>query len=170
MSAFSSDRWQEISPYLDHALSLSEEQRADWLAAFRAERSDLADFLEKLLEEHRALAQEHFLEYQPAQPTSEPSLTGETLGAYKLISRIGEGGMGNVWLAERIDGRFERHVAVKFLNFAVASQGAGQRFKREGRIVGQLAHPHIAELIDAGVSPMGEPYLVLEYVRGKPID
>ena len=96
MSAFSSHRWQEISPYLDHALSLSDEARADWLATFRAERSDLADVLEKLLEEHRELAQEHFLEYQPAQPNAEPSLTGETLGAYKLISHIGEGGMGNV--------------------------------------------------------------------------
>ena len=170
LSAFSSDRWQEISPYLDHALSLSEEERADWLEAFRAERSDLAHFLEKLLEEHRTLAREHFLEHQPPQPTGEPCLTGETLGPYKLVSRIGEGGMSNVWLAERIDGRFDRQVAVKFLQFAVASQGTAERFKREGRILGQLAHPHIAELIDAGVTPRGEPYLVLEYVRGKQID
>jgi eukaryotic-like serine/threonine-protein kinase len=170
VSAFSSDRWQEISPYLDYALSLSEEARADWLATFRAERSDLADLLEKLLEEHRGLAREHFLEYPPEQPTTEPSLTGETLGPYKLISHIGEGGMGNVWLAERIDGRFDRQVAVKFLHFALASQGAAERFKREGRILGQLAHPHIAELIDAGVTPKGERYLVLEYVRGNQID
>jgi len=170
VSAFSSHRWQEISPYLDHALSLSDEARADWLATFRAERSDLADVLEKLLEEHRELAQEHFLEYQPAQPNAEPSLTGDTLGAYKLISHIGEGGMGNVWLAERIDGRFERRVAVKFLHLAMASQGVAERFKREGRILGQLAHPHIAELIDAGVTLKGEPYLVLEYVRGNQID
>jgi serine/threonine protein kinase len=140
------------------------------LATFRAERSDLADVLEKLLEEHRQLAQEHFLEYQPAQPNAEPSLTGETLGAYKLLSHIGEGGMGNVWLAERIDGRFERRVAVKFLHLAMASQGVAERFKREGRILGQLAHPHIAELIDAGVTLKGEPYLVLEYVKGNQID
>jgi serine/threonine protein kinase/tetratricopeptide (TPR) repeat protein len=140
------------------------------LATFRAEKSDLADSLEQLLEEHRALAQEHFLEYQPRLPANEPSLTGETLGAYKLISRIGEGGMGNVWLAERIDGRFERQVAIKFLHFAVSSHEAAERFKREGKILGQLAHPHIAELIDAGVTPREEPYLVLEYVRGKQID
>jgi eukaryotic-like serine/threonine-protein kinase len=170
VSALSPERWQEISPYLDHALSLSDEERATWLADFRVQRSDLAKLLEKLLEEHRAVAQEHFLEDEPLRPASDSSLTGETLGAYKLISRIGEGGMGNVWLAERIDGRFERQVAVKFLNFAVASQGAAERFKREGRILGQLAHPHIAELLDAGVTPKGEPYLVLEYVRGKQID
>jgi serine/threonine protein kinase len=170
MPTLDPDRWQEVSPYLDHALSLSERDRANWLAGFRAQRSDLADVVEKLLEEHRALAREHFLEHEPLRPASEPSLTGETLGAYQLISRIGEGGMGHVWLAERIDGRFERQVAIKFLHFAVASQGAAERFKQEGKILGQLAHPHIAELIDAGLTLKGEPYLVLEYVSGKQID
>jgi serine/threonine protein kinase len=169
VSALNPERWQEIGPHLDQALSLSEGERANWLAAFRAQRPELADLLEKLLEEHRALAEEHFLESEPARPTNEPSLTGETLGAYKLIFRIGEGGMSNVWLAERVDGRFERQVAVKFLRFAV-TRGAAERFKREGRILGQLAHPHIAELIDAGVNFKEEPYLVLEYVEGKPID
>jgi eukaryotic-like serine/threonine-protein kinase len=170
MSALSPEQWQEISPYLDHALSLSEEERAEWLRDFRTQRADLAGLLEKLLEEHRALAQEQFLEQGPLRPASDRSLTGEVLGPYKLISRIGEGGMGNVWLAERVDGRFERQVAVKFLHFAVASQGAAQRFKREGKILGQLAHAHIAELIDAGVTGEGAPYLVLEHVKGKQID
>lgn len=169
MSALSPEQWQEISPYLDHALSLSEQERAEWLSDFRAQQSDIANLIEELLEEHDALSEEHFLEHQPPPP-NEVSFQGETVGAYKLISQIGEGGMGNVWLAERVDGRFERRVAVKFLNFAVASQGAAERFKREGRILGQLAHPHIAELIDAGVTTKGEPYLVLEYVEGKQID
>jgi eukaryotic-like serine/threonine-protein kinase len=170
VSAFSPEQWQEISPYLDHALSLSEQERAEWLSNFRAQRSELADLVEQLLEEHRALSQEHFLEGQPQHPANEDASVGWTVGAYRPISRIGEGGMGNVWLAERTDGRFERRVAVKCLNFAVASQIAAERFKREGRILGQLAHPHIAELIDAGVTPKGEPYHVLEYVEGKPID
>lgn len=170
MSALSPDQWQEISPYLDHALSLPAEERACWLADFRAKSSDLGGLLEKLLDEHRELSQEHFLEAEPPRPASEPCLTGEILGPYKLLSRIGEGGMGSVWLAERHDGRFERQVAIKFLHFAVASSTAAERFKREGRILGQLAHPHIAELIDAGVTPRGEPYLVLEHVKGKQID
>jgi serine/threonine protein kinase/tetratricopeptide (TPR) repeat protein len=170
VSALNPERWRAISSHLDQALSLSEGERANWLAAFRAQRPELADLLEKLLEEHRVLAEEHFLEAEPARPATEPSLTGETLGAYKLIYRIGEGGMGNVWLAERADGRFERQVALKFLRFALASRTAAERFKREGRILGQLAHPHIAELIDAGVTPQGEPYLVLEHVNGKQID
>jgi eukaryotic-like serine/threonine-protein kinase len=170
VSALSPEQWQEISPYLDHALSLSEQERTEWLSDFRARRSDIAGLVEELLDEQRALAEEHFLESEPLRPTNEPSFTEETLGAYKLISLIGEGGMGNVWLAERSDGRFERQVAVKFLRLAVASRGAADRFKREGRILGQLAHPHIAELVDAGVAARGEPYLVLEFVQGKQID
>jgi eukaryotic-like serine/threonine-protein kinase len=71
-----------------------------------------------------------------------------------------------VWLAERSDGRFQRRVAIKFLRFAVASQSGAERFKREGSILGRLAHPHIAELLDAGITPKREPYLVLEYVEG----
>ena len=93
MSAFSRAQWLEISPYLDHVLSLSEKERANWLANFRAQRSDLADALELLLEEHQALSQEHFLEYPPEQPTSDNSLIGEILGPYMLTSRIGEGSM-----------------------------------------------------------------------------
>ncbi len=170
MSALSPEQWREVSPYLDYALSLSEEERAEWLRGFRTQRPESADLLEKLLEEHRVLAEEQFLEQVPLRPASDRSLTGEVLGPYKLIARIGEGGMGNVWLAERADGRFERRVAVKFLHFAVASRGAAERFKREGKILGQLAHPHIAELIDAGVTAEGAPYLVLEHVKGKQID
>src|SRR5215472_16266176 len=123
MSAFSPEQWQEISPYLDHALSLSEQERAEWLSDFRAQRSDIANLVEELLEEQRALSQEHFLEGHAQQPLNEDALIGETLGAYKLVSRIGQGGMGNVWLAKRVDGRFERQVAVKFLHFSLASKG-----------------------------------------------
>ena len=78
--------------------------------------------------------------------------------------------MGNVWLAERADGRFKRQVAIKFVHFAVTSPAMIERFKREGRILGQLRHPYIAELIDAGVTGNGEPYLVLENVEGEHID
>src|SRR5579864_297371 len=140
MRALRPEQWQEISPYLDHALSLSKQERSAWLSDFRAQRSDIANIVEELLEEHDALSHEHFLEHQP-QPPNEDSLTGETVGPYKLISQIGEGGMGNVWLAERADGRFERQVAVKFVHLAVISRGTGERFKREGRILGQLRHP-----------------------------
>ncbi len=170
MSTLSSKRWQEVSPYLDEVLSLPEEDRAGWLEAFRTEKRDLAELLQELLREHEAAAQEGFLERESVTPVRESFLTGQVVGSYRLISAIGQGGMGSVWLAERSDGRFERRVAVKFLRCSIAAQGGADRFKREGRILGQLAHPHIAELIDAGVTTSGEPYLVLEHVEGETID
>ncbi|MGB2603586.1 MAG: serine/threonine-protein kinase, partial [Candidatus Sulfotelmatobacter sp.] len=170
MRTLTPEGWREVSPYLDQVLSLPEDERAPWLESFRAEKPDLAILLQDLLEEHRALAHKQFLEHSPVSGAAESSLTGQKIGAYTLISLIGQGGMGSVWLAERSDGRFDRRVAVKFLNFSVAATGGVQRFKREGRILGQLTHPHIAELIDAGVTANGEPYLVLENVAGKHID
>src|SRR5499427_852160 len=170
MSTLNPERWREISPLLDRALSLSEIERSAWVESFRSERPELADVLEILLEEHRALAEERFLERLPAPTAIESSQAGQTVGAYRLMSPIGQGGMGSVWLAERSDGRFERRVAVKFLHFAVVAQGGAERFKREGRILGQLADPHIAELIDAGATANDEPYLVLEHVEGEHID
>jgi serine/threonine-protein kinase len=74
--------------------------------------------------------------------------------------------MGSVWLAERNDGRFKRRVAVKLLRSPLLGRAGGERFKREGTILAGLVHPHIAQLLDAGVSPAGQPYLTLESVEG----
>jgi serine/threonine protein kinase/Tol biopolymer transport system component len=170
MSKLSPDQWQAISPRLDEALDMTSEERSTWFSALRAENPTLASQLEMLLQEHQVLSQEGFLEERPVEVLPSPSLAGQTFGVYTLVSQIGQGGMGTVWLAERNDGRFERRVAVKILNFALVGKGGEERFKREGRILGRLRHPHIAELIDAGVSPGGQPYLVLEYVEGDHID
>jgi serine/threonine-protein kinase len=78
--------------------------------------------------------------------------------------------MGSVWLAERTDGRFEGRAAVKLLNASLVGREGEIRFRREGTILARLRHPHIAHLIDAGVSPLGYPYLVLEHVAGERID
>ena len=169
MSTISKDRWQEISPYLDEALSLPEEERAEWVATFHREKPELGRLLEELLQEHGTLRDEAFLSGQPLSGLGA-FVPGEAVGAYRLISPIGEGGMGSVWLAERSDGRFERKAAIKFLRFSLGTGSGTGRFKREGRILAQLSDPHIAELIDAGVSATGQPYIVLEYIEGKPID
>ena len=78
--------------------------------------------------------------------------------------------MGSVWRASRSDGRFEGSAAVKLLNAALVGRAGGERFKREGTILARLTHPHIARLIDAGVSMTGQPYLVLEFIDGRHID
>ena len=170
MAAPSPDHWQRLSPYLDQALTLSEAERATWLAELRETDAALADELQSLLEEHRAIADERFLEAGPAGFPAEASLTGQTIGAYTLRSPIGQGGMGSVWLAERSDGRFQRRAAVKFIHLSLLGHGGEERFGREGSILGRVSHPNVAQLLDAGVTAGGQPYLVLEHVEGQPID
>ena len=170
MSTLSSEQWRVIIPYVDQALALTDEERAAWLSSLAEQDPALVAQLRSLLDEQRASVQEGFLEQSPVPLPLAPGLAGQRVGAYKLLSQIGQGGMGSVWLAERSDGRFERQVAVKFLNIALIGKGGEERFTREGSILGRLAHPHIAELVDAGVSAAGQPYLVLEYVEGDHID
>jgi len=169
MSSSAADRWKRVSPYLDEALSLSEEARVAWLATLRKQEPELVEDLTKLLQKQRELMECDFLEEQAISIPEPRGRTGLTVGAYTLISAIGQGGMSTVWLAERNDGRFDRKVAVKFLSIALYGRGE-ERFRREGSILGRLAHPHIAQLLDAGVSEAGEPYLVLEHVDGVHID
>lgn len=107
---------------------------------------------------------------EPAFHLYTAALAGRTVGAYTLESLIGEGGMGAVWLARRSDGRFEGRAAVKFLHLPRASRDGLARFEREGQILARLRHTNIAQLLDAGVTADGQPYLVLEHVDGMPID
>ncbi|HEX5788957.1 MAG TPA: serine/threonine-protein kinase [Woeseiaceae bacterium] len=94
---------------------------------------------------------------------------GEVYGHYRLVGLLGTGGMGDVWRAERADGRFESDVAVKLLT-RPGSGPALARFDREAHYLARLTHPNIARLIDAGVGADGTPFLILEYVDGQPID
>jgi eukaryotic-like serine/threonine-protein kinase len=170
MSTLSPEQWQKVSPYLDQALTLSDQERERWLADLRMKDPALARQISALLDNHYSAQQEGFLETSPPLPSQSKSLAGETVGPYRLLSEIGRGGMGMVWLAERSDGRFQRRAAVKFLSVGLGGRGGAERFKREGAILGRLSHPNIAELLDAGVTPAAQPYLVLEYVDGEPID
>ena len=171
MHTLSPEQWRVLAPYLDQALEMDDTQRAAWLSALAAENPAIASQLEPLLAEHAELAKAGFMEAGvETPPFAEQGLAGQVIGAYTLVSHIGQGGMSTVWLAERNDGRFVRSVAVKFLNLALVGRANEERFKREGNILGRLAHPHIAELVDAGVSTGGFPYLVLEYVEGDHIN
>jgi serine/threonine-protein kinase len=96
-------------------------------------------------------------------------LVGRQVGPYIIEAEIGQGGMGSVWRARRADGRYEGVVAIKFVRAALMGQLGEQRFHVEGRLLGRLNHPNIARLLDAGIVE-NQPYLVLEYVEGKPLD
>ncbi|MET0555351.1 MAG: serine/threonine-protein kinase [Vicinamibacteria bacterium] len=160
-------RWAVLSPHLDAALDLSAAARAAWLEDLRAGDPSLAAEIEDLLRHFDRVEAEEFLE---DAPSPRATLAGQAMGAYTLREPIGHGGMGSVWRAERSDGRYQGVVAVKLLNASLIGHEAEGRFRREGNILARLRHRHIAHLIDAGVTPAGQPYLVLEHVDGEHVD
>jgi len=172
MPPINADRWRVLSPYLDEALEIAPDERAGWLIAIETRDPALAADLRAMLAEHQIAHQSGFLDNAVLDPRAArvPSLAGHIVGAYRLISPIGHGGTGSVWLAERCDGRFEGRAAVKLLNISLVGRAGEERFKREGNILARLTHPQIAHLIDAGVSPAGQPYLIIEHVDGQHVD
>ncbi|HEC05747.1 MAG TPA: serine/threonine-protein kinase [Thiolapillus brandeum] len=95
--------------------------------------------------------------------------TGELLARYRILHPIGSGGMGDVYLAERADGQYEKRVALKIMSLGFTSPDLLARFQRERQIQAELNHPGIAKLLDAGVAEDGRPWFVLDYIQGTPL-
>jgi len=175
------DDWTRVEAILDAALDRPAEERAAFLttacgddAVLLAEVRRILDaiepaagFLERSLGEYAPDAVDGCLEegLDGAGP-----LPVETIGPYRLIREIGRGGMGAVYLAQRTGGEFDQTVAIKLVPPGPDSARLGRRFAAERRILASLEHPHIARLLDGGVSAQGLPYLVMEYVEGERID
>jgi len=159
-------RWQLLSPLIDSLFELPPEARDERLRELREEDPGLTDELEALiaLEEERG----DFLA-EPLVPPRPGVQPGTVVGPYRLDRLLGEGGMGQVWLASRADGLYQRRVALKLLRPGLTDTNLRVRFTRERQILARLGHPHIARLLDAGVTVEGLPYLALEYVDGEPI-
>lgn len=104
---------------------------------------------------------------QPAQLEDQP---GCLYGRYRTIRRIGSGGMGTVFLAERADGEYRQTVALKIIHPHLAPELFHRRFLEERQILATLHHPGITKILDGGVTPGGTPYLVMDYVEGEPLD
>jgi serine/threonine-protein kinase len=92
------------------------------------------------------------------------------IGPYQLVERIGAGGMGQVWLAQRRDGAYEQKVAIKVLASVLGDPESIRRAERERQFLAWLDHPHIARVVDGGTTAAGQPYVVMEYVDGLRID
>jgi tetratricopeptide (TPR) repeat protein/predicted Ser/Thr protein kinase len=96
--------------------------------------------------------------------------TGRQVGPYRILRELGRGGMGAVYLAERADGEYRRQAALKILKRGLDADDVIRRFRTERQILATLAHPNIAELYDGGTTDDDQPYFVMEYVDGVPID
>jgi eukaryotic-like serine/threonine-protein kinase len=94
---------------------------------------------------------------------------GDSIGPYRLLRLIGQGGMGRVFLAERADGQFHQQVALKLIRAEFATRELRERFLRERDILARLTHPNIAPLHDGGVAADGSPFFTLEYIPGQPL-
>jgi feruloyl esterase len=103
------------------------------------------------------------------EETGDP-MAGRRLGAYRLVRRIGKGGMAAVFLAVRADDEYQKEAAIKLVEPGPDSQELLRRFRNERQTLAGLDHPNIVKLLDGGSTPEGLPFLVMDYVDGSPID
>jgi eukaryotic-like serine/threonine-protein kinase len=175
LKELSASRFSRVSELLDESLDMASDKREAWLAALESSDPEAAALLRELFAAHGACRSEAFLEDREAVVRdrastleADPELIGKQFGPYRVLSLLGQGGMGSVWLAERVDGLFARQVALKLIHPALMGRMMTERLSREREILAGLTHPHIARLLDAGFAEDGQPYLALEYVDGTP--
>jgi serine/threonine-protein kinase len=166
-----SHRWQQVEAIFETALELAPEEREAYVRLACGDDAELfAECMSLLAQDehpHSLLAGEasHALGL-----LDELAYDGSQIGAYKVIRKIGEGGMGLVFLAERADGQFAREVALKVIKRGMDSESILRRFQIERQIQARLTHPNIARLYDGGLTDDGLPYFTMEYIEGEPID
>ena len=145
----------ERAAFLDRACGDNPALRAEVEALLRASQrsGDLLDLPETV---------------QPTSTVAGPENPGTVIGPYKLLEQIGEGGMGTVWMAEQTE-PIQRRVAVKVVKEGMDSKQVLARFQAERQALALMEHPNIAKVLDAGRTPSGRPYFVMELVKGQPI-
>ncbi|HEX6708679.1 MAG TPA: protein kinase [Albitalea sp.] len=154
-----------MSRLLDEVIDADEAARLSWLQSLPAQHRDLeAALRQALLPPPRS---GDVLDTLPKLGDTSGLQAGDDVGPYRLVRRLGTGGMAQVWLARRADGAFQRDVALKMPAHLDEREDLARRFAVERDILAALEHPRIARFYDAGVSRDGRPYLALEYVPGQ---
>jgi non-specific serine/threonine protein kinase/serine/threonine-protein kinase len=171
------DNWQRVKELLDQAIGLAPEQRAKFLVEVCGSDGALRAELESLLSAGDGMSVE-FLRSPQSGEFGRETLGIDSAGVlaagqlfadrFKLIRRLGEGGMGQVWLAEQTS-PVRRQVALKLIKAGMYDEAVVQRFQSERQSLAMMDHPAIAKVFDAGKTPLGQPYLVMEFVPGLPI-
>ena len=162
--------WIKLRGILADALEEpSSQRRTEALREACAHDAKLLAEAETLLNQDTT-SLEHFAEFAGSCLRDDlPSRVGERLGAYAITRELGRGGMGAVYLAQRADGQFEKQVAIKVLKRGTDTEEVLRRFRAERQILANLEHPNITRLLDAGVTGDNLPYVVMEFVDGKPV-
>ena len=168
------DDWKTLESAFGEAIELAGSDRDDYLAGFADRHPQLAERLQDLLAADEADDQSIEAPISAtaaalSDRTDDPWLDRQ-IGAWRVVRRIGDGGMGAVFLAERSDEVYEQSAALKIMTSQLLSGDGAQRFRAERQILASLQHPNIASLIDGGATDEGLPFLVMEYVDGLPID
>src|SRR5271163_2716705 len=167
-----SARWQKIQTLFHKAADIPETEQRTFLESECADDPALVGEVIILLEEDARGASmldgdiAHVAHQILLDPSSAPLVFHE-FGPYRILKKLGEGGMGIVYLAERED--LGSQVAIKILRDAWLSPARRELFATEQRTLAQLNHPSIARLYDADTSPDGTPFFVMEYVEGIPL-
>ncbi|HSS49567.1 MAG TPA: serine/threonine-protein kinase, partial [Thermoanaerobaculia bacterium] len=163
-------RWHEVDRVFAAVLERPPAERPEALDAACAGDSELQREVEQLLAADERIGS--FLELPAAELLGlvPPGGEGGRAGPYRLLRRLGSGGMGTVYLARRDDEQYERLVAVKVLRWGLDTPEARLQFLAERQILARLEHPNIARLYDGGTTAEGQPYLVMELVEGLPVD
>jgi len=162
------ERWQKVKQILEDAVELARDEQAGFVSDVCGDDADLRVEVISLLNETEAAESLETSAYRHVVPNDD-RLLNTKIGNYRLVERIGSGGMGTVYLAERADGAFEQNVALKLIKRGMDSDEILRRFVTERQILASLKHPNIAHLIDGGTTADGLPFLVMEYVEGSPI-
>lgn len=168
-------RWQQVRRIFEEAVALPLPERMPFVDAACAEDAALRTEVLGLLEADAddtpflddGLPQEALRLFAKE---ALPNHQGQRIGPYEVVRELGHGGMGTVFLAKRVDGQFTQQVAIKRVRYGRHHEALVQRFQQERQILASLQHPHIARLLDGGVTDEGVPYLVMEYVDGIPLD
>jgi eukaryotic-like serine/threonine-protein kinase len=165
------ERWQEIKIALHRALELQGAPRLAYIDGITADDADLRSELVSLIAAHEGSA-DSFLDVPAAVMHADAETAylqaDSRIGNYRLICEIGQGGMGQVWLAEQM-APVRRLVALKLIRAGMYDETVAHRFQAERQSLAIMDHPAIAKVFDAGSTPQGQPYFVMEYVPGLPI-
>lgn len=168
-------RWQRLQELFSLAVELPETEREAFVVRETGDDTELREELLDLLacdtgKSTGPLTHALGAALDATTRDRRRALLGKVVGNYRLVSVLGHGGTGTVYLGERADRQYSAQVAVKLVDNAAVHGDLGMRFRAERQILASLNHKNIARLLDAGETDEGQPYLVMEYVHGEPVD